>query len=685
MARFSGGSVGGSGDAGPAGPAGSNGTNGANGSDGKDSLFLGTWNSVTAFLAAYQGGPVGLADGDWWAFVKDNTNPNKIYVVREDPNSATGWVIDDNEHFILPAGADGADGTNGTNGADGAPGADGSQGPQGDPGPMPFNYQGDFNYGVTYAGNDAVTFQGGLWKLNNFIGAAGYAPTPGQWTLIIPAGTAGADGADGADGAPGNDGAQGPQGDPGSPGLVYLGNYVSGNGYIANLAVVKGSDNNLYIATSSGGLGDPVGNTAEWSIFLPSGSGGSANIADFVFTDDSDNTGRSIISLPGDKGMTIAAGEDSDLYLTAGDDLYIQTLGAGDDIHLNAADDIRFTTNNEDSLTETVPQWTMNSEGIFHLPGAGYIENTLSNSGDGSGNDTLKLVPDEDLTWNGGDQYIIIDPTGSNHIHIRAGGTQDASNAELILGGERTKVQVSDAERLVLVSTRPPGEEVSENQWVFGSDGLLTGPAPDSLIKVNGLYGKDTDPLFLLAPDTVVISGDNGEFLNDPTVADNQIATIGDVAASRFGASASYYSTVDQGPQTSADTVQAFTYNNNDWQTGVLLQNSSQIKMLSAGKYNIAFSAQLFQISNTGTVNIWLSKNGSPMTNTNTKIVVESNAPYKVAAWNFFVDAAADDYYELIWSSSSTNTKIEYDAAQTINGNVHPEIPSIIVTVNQVG
>jgi hypothetical protein len=48
---------------------------GADGADGLDSLFLGTWNSVTEFLAAYQGGPVGLADGDWWAFVKDNSDP----------------------------------------------------------------------------------------------------------------------------------------------------------------------------------------------------------------------------------------------------------------------------------------------------------------------------------------------------------------------------------------------------------------------------------------------------------------------------------------------------------------------------------------------------------------------------------------------------------------------------------
>jgi hypothetical protein len=83
------------------------GAEGDPGADGLDSLFLGTWNSVTAFLAVYQGGPVGLPPADWWAFVKDNANPNKIYVVREDPSSETGWVIDDNEHFVLPAGPKG--------------------------------------------------------------------------------------------------------------------------------------------------------------------------------------------------------------------------------------------------------------------------------------------------------------------------------------------------------------------------------------------------------------------------------------------------------------------------------------------------------------------------------------------------------------------------------------------------
>lgn len=63
-------------------------------------------------------------------------------------------------------------------------------------------------------------------------------------------------------------------------------------------------------------------------------------------------------------------------------------------------------------------------------------------SGDGNGYDTIRLVPDADLMSN--DQYLIIDPTAPGHIHVRAGGTQDSSNAELFLGGEKNHVKVND-------------------------------------------------------------------------------------------------------------------------------------------------------------------------------------------------------------------------------------------------
>ena len=73
-------------------------------------------------------------------------------------------------------------------------------------------------------------------------------------------------------------------------------------------------------------------------------------------------------------------------------------------------------------------------------------------SGDGANLGTIELVPDGDLN---SDQYLIIDPTGPNHIHIRAGGEQDNSGADLILGGEINNVWVSDGSRRVSINTRP--------------------------------------------------------------------------------------------------------------------------------------------------------------------------------------------------------------------------------------
>ena len=136
----------------------------------------------------------------------------------------------------------------GTPGAPGAPGADGSDGAD-----AIWNYTGEYSGGAAYAVGDLATYNGQLWyRVNANGGNVGDTPSPGLWNLLA------AKGADGAQGEPGTDA---------TGGLVYLGNYVSGNGYVTDLAVVRGSDNNLYIAKSSGGLGDPVGNTAEWNIF----------------------------------------------------------------------------------------------------------------------------------------------------------------------------------------------------------------------------------------------------------------------------------------------------------------------------------------------------------------------------------------------------------------------------------
>ena len=111
-------------------------------------------------------------------------------------------------------------------------------------------------------------------------------------------------------------------------------------------------------------------------------------------------------------------------------------------------------------------------------PGVLYGSN--ADSADGGGLDTIKLIPDARLHYNfgdyGNDQYLVIDPTAPNHIHIRAGGTIDSSNAELYLGGELTHVKVSDGADNVVIRTSTLGEGITERNWIFGSDGSLSLP-----------------------------------------------------------------------------------------------------------------------------------------------------------------------------------------------------------------
>jgi len=81
---------------------------------------------------------------------------------------------------------------------------------------------------------------------------------------------------------------------------------------------------------------------------------------------------------------------------------------------------------------------------IIDAPSSQAFRQSLGDSGDGNGYNTLQLHPD--ASRSSSDQYLVVDPTSPNHIHIRAGGTQDASSAELYLGAEKNYVRVIDGQ-----------------------------------------------------------------------------------------------------------------------------------------------------------------------------------------------------------------------------------------------
>jgi hypothetical protein len=121
-----------------------------------------------------------------------------------------------------------------------------------------------------------------------------------------------------------------------------------------------------------------------------------------------------------------------------------------------------------------------------------------------------------------------------------------------------------------------------------------------------------------------------------------------------------------------------------DVERGFTVASNSRITAARTGVYNLAFS---FQLHNTGgggagsTVEIWLTKNGSPIADSNTRVNVPTNGPYVVAAWNFFKQMDAGDYIEVYWATDNHHIQLQYNTG-AMGG---PTIPSAIITVNQIG
>ena len=142
--------------------------------------------------------------------------------------------------------------------------------------------------------------------------------------------------------------------------------------------------------------------------------------------------------------------------------------------------------------------------------------------------------------------------------------------------------------------------------------------------------------------------------------------------------------------QTAANTTTAYaiTFDTTDFNNGVTLSNSSRLNVSQAGIYNIQFSVQFKNTTNDGQdVDIWFKKNGTNIDNSNSRFHLSArksggDPSHLIAALNFFVSLAANDYVEIMWRPTSTSVSIEHFA--TSSTPTRPAVPSVIATVSFV-
>ncbi len=113
----------------------------------------------------------------------------------------------------------------------------------------------------------------------------------------------------------------------------------------------------------------------------------------------------------------------------------------------------------------------------------------------------------------------------------------------------------------------------------------------------------------------------------------------------------------------------------------------TKVTIEKAGIYNIQFSIQFINANaNDQAVSVWARQNGTDIPDSNGDLSIPAKHGATdgrlIAAWNYFVTAAAGDFFELMWSTASSDVSIQHLPTQS--SPTRPATPSVILTVGKV-
>ena len=137
----------------------------------------------------------------------------------------------------------------------------------------------------------------------------------------------------------------------------------------------------------------------------------------------------------------------------------------------------------------------------------------------------------------------------------------------------------------------------------------------------------------------------------------------------------------------SANTAYSMKFNTTDISHNISMVSGSRITVQNTGIYNLQFSAQLDNSSNTNEiVDIWIAVTGSNIPNSTTTVAINKaqagNIGKTVAAWNYMIPLSASQYVELKWNTHGGN--IILLATGSASNPTRPATPSVIATITQI-
>lgn len=177
----------------------------------------------------------------------------------------------------------------------------------------------------------------------------------------------------------------------------------------------------------------------------------------------------------------------------------------------------------------------------------------------------------------------------------------------------------------------------------------------------------------------------------------NQIDNLGSLIAGQggallsnpYGAFASY---ADQ--TTTANTATLMTLNTTDFSNGVSI-DSSKIRVVNPGIYNLQFSAQFQNTDNQiQDISIWLRQGNDGGTSADIvgstgfvsiparKSASAGEEAHEIIGWNYFLSMNPDDYVQIYWSTTNASVTIQTYPAST--GPTRPSTASVVATLSFV-